>query len=226
MNLYLVKTADASVDLWVAHETDDGDLYVYVQNTGKFHRNTALEDDFYIDQELTYEPITAAAAREVVAGGAVGKLDARTKSAQVQRYENDTDALDAASILGVKTTTRTDAQIREARVKVLRNAKPGVAVTWKKYSAAEKHLARVAVTDINKKKIKMLDAVGPLDVWIEDNAGDVLVRVARAKVTQGEATAKAKAAATAKAAAKVEAKKALVRKSAGKKKVAAASRSA
>lgn len=218
MNLYLVKTADASVDLWVAHETDDGDLYVYVQNTGKFHRNTALEDDFYIDQELTYEPITAAAARELVDAGAVGKLDARTKSAQVQRYENDTDALEAASILGVKTATRTEAQRRVARLKALLNAKPGVPVTWRKYSVAEKHLARVAAIDIKKKKIKMLNAVGPLDVWIEESAGDVLVKVARAKVTQGEAAAKATA--------QAGAKKALVRKSAGKKKVAAAVRSA
>ena len=102
MNLYLVKTADASVDLCVAHETGDGDLFVYVQDTGKFHRNTALEDDFYIDQELTYAPITPAMVRELVDAGAVGKLDTRAKSAQVQQYEKDNDTLEVTSILGIK----------------------------------------------------------------------------------------------------------------------------
>ena len=187
MNLYLVKTADAGVDLWVAYETADGDLYVYVQNTGKFHRNAALEEDFYVDQEFTYEPITAAAAREIAAAGTVGKLDARTKSAQVQRYENDADALEAAPILGV-TRTRSEADIRAARVKALRNAKPGVPVTWKKYPASKIHVARVAVTDIKKKKIKALEPLGQLNAWIQKDAGDVLVMIARASADR-DATA-------------------------------------
>lgn len=206
MNLYLVKTADAGTDLWVAYETADGDLYVYVQNTGKFHRNAALEEDFYVDQEFTYEPITAAAAREIAAAGTVGKLDARTKSAQVNRYENDTAALDAAPILGA-TRTRSEADIRAARVKALRNAKPGVPVTWKKYPAAKIHIARVAVTDIKKKKIKALEPLGDLDAWIEKDTGEVLVMIARPSASRG---------ATIAAATAVQ-KKITVRRSAGKK---------
>lgn len=204
MNLYLVKTADAAVDLWVAYETADGDLYVYVQNTGKFHRNAALEEDFYVEQEFTYEPITAAAAREIAAAGTVGKLDARAKSAQVNRYENDADTLDAAPILGVKRT-RSEADIRAARVKALRNAKPGVPVTWKKYPMAKIHIARVAVTDIKKNKIKALEPLGELDAWVEKNAGEVLVMIARPSASRGAT----KAAATQK--------NIPVRRSAGKK---------
>jgi len=200
MNLYLVKTADAGTDLWVAYETADGDLYVYVQNTGKFHRNAALEDDFYVDQEFTYEPITAAVAREVVGVGAVGKLDSRTKSAQVHRYMNDGDALDPASILGVKRT-RSAADIRAARVKALRNAKPGVPVTWKKYPAEKIQTARVAVNDIRKQKILELKQLGELSAWLEPGDGEVLVKVARGPiVTQSPTT-----------------KKIIVRRGAGKK---------
>lgn len=206
MNLYLVKTADAGTDLWVAYETADGDLYVYVQNTGKFHRNAALEEDFYVDQEFTYEPITAAAAREIVAAGTVGKLDARTKSAQVRRYEDDANALDATQILGV-TRTRSEADIRAARVKALRNAKPGVPVTWKKYPEAKAHLARVAVTDIKKSKIKVLKPLGQLDAWVENDAGDVLVRIARHAPSRGATIAGAGA----------SSKKVTVRRNAGKK---------
>ena len=206
MNLYLVKTADAGVDLWVAYETADGDLYVYVQNTGKFHRNAALEEDFYVDQEFTYEPITAAAALEIVAAGTVGKLGARTKSAQVRRYEDDANTLDAAPILGV-TRTRSEADIRAARVKALRNAKPGVPVTWKKYPAAKAHLARVAVTDIKRSKIKALKPLGQLDAWVENDAGDVLVRIARPTGGRGATIS----------AATVAQKKVTVRRSAGKK---------
>lgn len=204
MNLYLVKTADAGNDLWVAYETADGDLYVYVQNTGKFHRNAALEEDFYVDQEFTYEPITAPAAREIAAAGTVGKLDARTKSAQVHRYENDSDALEASQILGV-TRTRSEADIRAARVKALRNAKPGVPVTWKKYPVDRIHVARVAVTDIKKKRIKILEPLGQLDAWLESNADDVLVMIARPSA--GQKTTAAKAAP----------KKISVRRGAGKK---------
>lgn len=209
MNLYLVKTADAGVDLWVAYETADGDLYVYVQNTGKFHRNAALEEDFYVDQEFTYEPITAAAAREIAAAGTVGKLDARTKSAQVNRYQDDTNALEAAPILGV-TRTRSEADIRAARVNALRNAKPGVPVMWKKYPAAKIHIARVAVTDIRKKRIKALEPLGDLDAWVEKAAAEVLVMVALPASGRGSARGAQK--------------KITVRQSAGKKVSATAAR--
>jgi hypothetical protein len=63
MKLYLVKHEDESV--WVAalaHET----MYGYVPNTGKFHDNNALRNDFYMERYFSYEPIGSAEARRLI----------------------------------------------------------------------------------------------------------------------------------------------------------------
>lgn len=98
MSLYLVK--DDSRPLWVAHMTEDVLMYVWVPNTRHFHLNKGLTHDFCWDQELTYEPITAEAARELLDEGTVGKLDRRKKQAQLERYAADEAALTAEDVLG------------------------------------------------------------------------------------------------------------------------------
>ena len=63
MKLYLVKERDRSV--WVAavaHET----MYAYVGNTGKFHDNNALRNDFSMERHFTYEEVGSAEARRLI----------------------------------------------------------------------------------------------------------------------------------------------------------------
>lgn len=97
MRTYLVKSRDT--DLWVAVESDDGALYVYVPNTGKFHRNAPITRDFYLEQELVYEPITMERARALIDASTIGALDLHTKAAQINRYQHDADALSPEQVL-------------------------------------------------------------------------------------------------------------------------------
>jgi hypothetical protein len=67
MKLYLVK--EAGEPLWVvalAHET----MYAYVANTGKFHDNDALRNDYYMERDFSYEEIGPAEARRLIDDGA------------------------------------------------------------------------------------------------------------------------------------------------------------
>ncbi|HEY3511287.1 hypothetical protein [Kribbella sp. NPDC051137] len=71
MKLYLVTEDDRQV--WVAalaHEV----MYTYVANTGMFHNNNALRNDFYMVRNFTYDEIGTAEARRLIAQG-VGTLD-------------------------------------------------------------------------------------------------------------------------------------------------------
>jgi hypothetical protein len=96
MKLYLVKD-EAGEALWVAalaHET----MYTYVANTGKFHDNNALRNDYYMVRRFTYEPIGAADARRWIAEG-LGTLD--DDNTALAKWEADTKPLPTADVLAM-----------------------------------------------------------------------------------------------------------------------------
>jgi hypothetical protein len=70
--LYLVK--DGEQELWVAALVDE-DVWTYVGNTGKFHRNDEARHDFYFLNELEYVEIGIAQAHRLIRAG-VGTVDA------------------------------------------------------------------------------------------------------------------------------------------------------
>jgi hypothetical protein len=95
MKLYLVKEEERSV--WVAglaHEM----MYVYVANTGKFHDNNALRNDFYMERWFTYEEIGTAEARRLIDEG-VGRLDEGSEA--LSRWQADPKPLDPADVLSI-----------------------------------------------------------------------------------------------------------------------------
>jgi hypothetical protein len=95
MKLYLVKEDERRV--WVAalaHET----MYAYVANTGRFHDNNALRNDFYMDQWFTYEEIGPAEARRLI-DEEVGRID--ESSAALARWQADPNPLDPADVLSI-----------------------------------------------------------------------------------------------------------------------------
>ncbi len=97
MKLYLVKERDRSV--WVAavaHET----MYAYVGNTGKFHDNNALRNDFYIDRHFGYEEIGSAEARRLIDSG-IGHLDEDEYGEAVAEWRADPKPLDPAEVLSM-----------------------------------------------------------------------------------------------------------------------------
>ena len=97
-NLYLM--ADQGRHRWIAHEDHaKGQLFVWVLQTGRFHRNQAVEADFYWDQNYHYQPIDTAEARKLMKQK-LGKLDGRKKFEQLAQVRQDQQALDPAAVLG------------------------------------------------------------------------------------------------------------------------------
>jgi len=97
VHLYLVTDEERLV--WVAalaHET----MYAYVANTGKFHDNNALRNDFYMERLLTYQEIGPAEARRLIAQG-VGTLDEVEDDEVLAEWRADPKPLDPADVLSM-----------------------------------------------------------------------------------------------------------------------------
>ncbi len=97
MKLYLVTERERPV--WVAavaHET----MYAYVGNTGKFHDNDALRNDFYLDRHFGYQEIGSAEARRLIDSG-VGRLDEDEYGDVVAEWRADLKGLDPAEVLSM-----------------------------------------------------------------------------------------------------------------------------
>ena len=97
MRLYLVKEGERRV--WVAalgHET----MYAYVGNTGKFHDNNALRNDFYMSRHFSYEPIGPAEARRLIGQG-IGTLDEDDPSNSLAKWRADPAPVPLADVLAM-----------------------------------------------------------------------------------------------------------------------------
>ena len=70
--LYLIKSRTGEPRL-VAAVIDD-DVWTYVANTGKFHRNSSAQEDYFYLQELVYDPIEIPEAERLIATG-LGTFD-------------------------------------------------------------------------------------------------------------------------------------------------------
>lgn len=87
----LLKVSDGDRDLWVAALLGDR-MYVYVDNTGQFHRNDALSEEYLLDQDLAYEPIGVSQARDFMSQH-VGRGDDDKVRDQLARYHCDPNLL-------------------------------------------------------------------------------------------------------------------------------------
>jgi hypothetical protein len=95
VNFYLVRNA-AGAPIWAAHQDDEMRIWVYLQNTGRFHLNQGLYRDFLFEHANSYEPITVEAVRRAICDG-IGRLDASHQV--VERFRSDPEARTAASVL-------------------------------------------------------------------------------------------------------------------------------
>jgi len=97
MQLYLVTEEERLV--WVAalaHET----MYAYVANTGKFHDNNALRNDYYMERDFSYEEIGPAEARRLIDDG-LGRLDEVEEAEDLAVWQADPKPLDPADVLSI-----------------------------------------------------------------------------------------------------------------------------
>jgi hypothetical protein len=88
--LLLVSQGDRRI--WVAALVDE-DLWTYVGNTGKFHRNEGVRDDYFMENEAEYRDIGIAEAKRLIADG-VGLVDETRLADSLERWRSDNDAMD------------------------------------------------------------------------------------------------------------------------------------
>ncbi|MEV8375570.1 hypothetical protein AB0P21_22730 [Kribbella sp. NPDC056861] len=87
--LFLVSEAGQQV--WVAALIDE-DIWTYVANTGRFHRNAGLRHDFFVLNELEYAEIGLSEARRLIAAG-LGTLTEEWQSDALDAWQQDPQAL-------------------------------------------------------------------------------------------------------------------------------------
>ncbi|GAA1686567.1 hypothetical protein GCM10009745_33960 [Kribbella yunnanensis] len=89
--LYLVTQGDRKI--WVAALVDE-DIWTYVGNTGKFHLNEGVREDYFMNAAAQYAEIGVTEAKRLIAAG-VGLVDAEQKPDSVQGWLDDEEAMDA-----------------------------------------------------------------------------------------------------------------------------------
>jgi len=92
--LFLVK--DGERELWVAALVDE-DVWTYVANTGKFHRNEGARHDYYFLNELQFADIGIAEAKRLIQAG-VGTVDEQELAESVRGWRDDAKGMDAEVI--------------------------------------------------------------------------------------------------------------------------------
>ncbi|MFG1817303.1 hypothetical protein ACGFIF_26345 [Kribbella sp. NPDC049174] len=84
---------DGERELWVAALVEE-DVWTYVVNTGKFHRNEGARHAFYFLNELEYVEIGIAEAQRLIGAG-VGAVDEQEFPDSVRRWREDDQGMDA-----------------------------------------------------------------------------------------------------------------------------------
>jgi hypothetical protein len=97
MKLYLA-TEDGQ-PVWVAALANET-MYGYVPNTGKFHDNNALRNDFYRERDFSYQEIGSAEARRLI-DNEITPFDEEDYAEPLARWRADPKALDPAEVLSM-----------------------------------------------------------------------------------------------------------------------------
>jgi hypothetical protein len=92
----LLKVTRDGRTLWLAALAGE-DIYTYVPNTAKFHRNAGLRDDYFMERELQYDDIGVAEARELLDDG-LPELDEERMADPLREWRADPEALDPETV--------------------------------------------------------------------------------------------------------------------------------
>ena len=99
MSLYLVRDPDTGEPAWLAWvDTAQARVYSWIPNLSRFVVNAGLWEDFYRDQEMTYEAIDDNAAHAAIAAQ-VGRIGVPDRQWMVDRFAQHPLFLAAADVL-------------------------------------------------------------------------------------------------------------------------------
>lgn len=181
MNLYLVRLSRGEEIAVAAEDVVNGHLYIYVENTGSFHRDDPMGVDFFYDRDNSYEPIGAAVAEDKIRAG-LGHIDERRAKWLAEEYRSDPPER-RRTVEEVLTRPVAVSPQAHARQKLLEleAADPGVWVTYKVYRRDQIQTARVAASDIRTGKVKAFKgATVETRVVTSDEALELWIRRATA----------------------------------------------
>lgn len=88
--LLLVRQGERRI--WVAALVDE-DVWTYVQNTGMFHRNEGVREDYFVNNAAEYASIGIAEAKRLIAAG-VGQIDPQEDADSLRDWQRDTEAME------------------------------------------------------------------------------------------------------------------------------------
>ncbi|GAB2593586.1 hypothetical protein [Kribbella endophytica] len=97
--LYLASHGERK--LWVV-ALIDSDVWSYLPNTGKFHLNLGLRDEFFTGGDLTFTDLRTSDARHLI-DQELGRLAAQGLNQALHAWEADTNTLDPDTVLARAT---------------------------------------------------------------------------------------------------------------------------
>lgn len=181
-DLYLVKDGDRTVVLATERE---GKIYGYIPNLETFVYNRPMSVDFLIDRDMTYEPIGAETAADIIKAGTIGRIDGRTNKflldhfRQEQRRIEPTEVVSAAAFIDPEQATPT--QIANAKAEQLRRTPVGQWLSYKQYEdLTNKQVAHQLASDLRNHRVRAFRDIAVRTRVVTDNAGQLVVQVSRA----------------------------------------------
>ena len=197
--LYLVKDGDRTVVLAVER---DGRIYGYIPNLKAFVYNKPMSVDFLIDREMTYEPVTAGVAADIIAKGVIGKIDGRTNKFLLDEMKAETRRIQPAEILranDVSDPDPTHTQVANAKAELLKKTPFGRWIVYKTYSdPSRRQTALQMASDLRKGKVRAFSDIVVQSRVVPSEDGHQVVQISRSRVGQAKANGTKSAAAKSK----------------------------
>lgn len=204
--LYLANEPDRTV--WLAAE-QDGKLYGYVPNVDAFVYNEPMTVDFLIDRELSYVPVTAHDAIDIIHAGVVGKIDGRTNRYLLDRIEAENRRLSPTEVLGANTiraaalqsgTDPTATETAKAKADILRRTPPGRWMVYRTYPPTSKRQTALQLaSDLRKGRVKAFADIPVKTRVLTSDQGHHIVQITRGAAQKRNDAPTGPAATTAKA---------------------------
>lgn len=176
---YLVKDGPRTVSLATER---DGKLYAFVPNVSSFVYSKPMSVDFQIDREMTYEPVSADAAADIVRAGSIGEIDESANQFLIDHVRAETHRISPKEILGPSTFAEAGlmpAQVTNVIAQLFGSAL-GRWITYGTYTRFARQFAAQLASDLSAGVVPGFTNI-PLRARVRHNThDDQIVEVSRA----------------------------------------------
>ena len=179
MKFYTIKAEPTSPEYGLMAQDEDGYCYLYLANTGLWHRDGDLELDFEYDHESVYEQINAREAAQLITGVRAirptkpRRFRARAGETKLPRWKKTSAEVGLVDVPGVRPIGGALVDLAIARRK-------GTWTTAANYPIERKRTAQKLVSELQRKDRKIFRGQ-PFEAKVKPKAEvvSVLVRPSR-----------------------------------------------